>query len=159
MASIYVGSAATNRAAATTAGITYIDKANPVDGNGHITNVDLYVASQLSGCKVGIFYTASDVDHFTCRSSVSLGTVATGLRSSSVDLEAKVGDFIGVYSTGGTVDRVTTGGEGVWICSGDQTVCSNTAFTRQVKAAISAYGTGETLSASMKLKHDIIFGV
>jgi len=107
---IEVGPAATNRASVTVAGNTVLDLANPATGSGVITNIDIYVASQITSAKVGLYYLVSGTT-YRCRSSYTTGVLAAGLNQlTGLSLEVQAGDFIGIYHATGTVDRADSGG-------------------------------------------------
>jgi hypothetical protein len=157
--SISIGNSTIDRASTKSSGTTYVDKTTPADGNGALSNISIYATTQLSGCKVGIFYEKANVDSLTCRSSVSLGTVAAGLTNNNVNLKVKVGDYIGIYFTGGTLDSAATGGYGVWYLAGDQMSCDDAIFSRSINHIISISGSGEMEYEKVKVSTKIVFGI
>ena len=145
---IDVGSAASDRAERFPGGYTFIDLNNPADFTGKITNIAIYVNTQMASAKVATFY-AVDATHYTARSvSGNLGVVGVGLKNFSVNLNVIAGDFIGIYFTDAAdyIDAYTTGGSGVMYLAGDQTACENTEFTLQAGGIMSLYGTGITIN-------------
>jgi hypothetical protein len=54
--SISIGAAAIDRAAYASANSTLLDLANPASESGTVSTVEIWSRTNLSGCKVGIFY-------------------------------------------------------------------------------------------------------
>lgn len=140
---ITVGPEAINRASVTVAGNTVIDLANPANASGLITQVDVYVASQITSAKIGIFYLVSG-STYHCRSSYTTGVLPVGLNQlTGLSLAVTAGDFIGIYHATGTVDRANSGGtsaykSGDYADAGDEAAFTTASQTR----IISVHGTG-----------------
>jgi len=139
------GSAAIDRTNRQLGNITYIELANPADFTGKITNVAIFAVSgwDMVSAKVATFR-AVDATHYTAISVTgNLGAVAGGsVKNFAVNLDITAGDFIGIYFTAAdaAIELSLTGGVGIASLAGDQTACSNAAFTVTANWAISLYG-------------------
>ena len=143
MATIDIGPAAINRASATTSGNTVLDLANPANASGTITSISIYVATQTTTTQVGIFYLVSG-SAYKCRSATAaLGSLAAGLNTINVSLAVEAGDVIGIYHTGGGIDRADSGGTSGYYTGNTCTVGNQTTYTTSGQARIvSVHGTG-----------------
>jgi transcription elongation factor Elf1 len=143
--SIDVGCAAIDRALSQT-NRTLINKGNPANADGTITNVEYYLAAGNGNVKIAIFEKV-DTIKFTTRDYVDLGTKEAGYHSDNVSLEVKEGDYLGIYSIK-ALDYSGSGGDGVWLYwSGtcDAIPCTNQTFDYlDTDGVCSVYGTGET---------------
>jgi hypothetical protein len=150
MAIIEVGPSAINRASATAAGNTVIDLANPANDTGNIDTLTCYVASATTNCKIGIFYLVSGTT-YKCRSSYNAGSLGTGLNTfTGLSLSVQAGDFIGVYTQAGTIDRADSGGTSCYVVgeycdAGDQASYTTSGQAR----IISVHGSGSTTTSSI----------
>jgi len=145
---IDVGSAAIDRDSTASYGYTRVDQANPANATGQITSVDIWAASDMSNCEIGIFYVVSGTNLST-RDNETIGAVASGSKQTfAVTINVTSGDYIGWYATGGTIERRDTGGSGVWAVSGDQMPCTNVTFSNYLADSISLYATGATPAAT-----------
>ena len=109
MASIDVGSVATNRNSSVSAGTTYIDMANAANLDGVIDTIEIWANIAITGMRIGIFQRTTGND-FKCRSAVAIGAVTpAGSKQtfSGLNLVIKAGDFIGFYHTGGNMEYGT----------------------------------------------------
>lgn len=144
MTAIDVGSAATDRASFGSTGITYIDLTNPVEANGVISTVEVFVYSP-GPFKVGTFaYTSPGV--YFCRAVVDLGSLSVGYHSfTGLNLTAAAGDYIGSYSVSGRMEAGSVSGAGVRQGNGDNCV-AGTYFntTLSSPSEMSVYGSGDT---------------
>ncbi|MBA7568986.1 hypothetical protein ES708_10723 [subsurface metagenome] len=125
---------------------TLVDKLNPASASGKITSIEIWANTPLSNCEVATFYVVSG-NNLSTRDTEAIGAVAAGSKQTfTVDLDAQVGDFIGIYFTAGKIERTSvTGGMGYWYSSGDRIPCTNQAFTiTTVGGALSLYGTSKT---------------
>lgn len=145
MAIITIGPAAINRASITASGNTVLDLANPANASGTITSIDIYVATRTTTTQVGIFYLVSG-SQYKCRSATAaLGSLAAGLNTINVSLAVEAGDVIGIYHTGGGIDRADTGGSSAYYTGNTCTVGNQTTYTTSGQARIvSVHGTGTT---------------
>jgi hypothetical protein len=110
MAVITLGNDAIDRAAQTTANVTAIIRDNYATATGVIDTVNLYVAVETVGTKVGTFYLVSGTTYM-CRATVTLGDLSTGVHNiSGLNLRCVIGDFIGYWHITGSLDRENTGG-------------------------------------------------
>ena len=144
---IDIGNSATNRASSGSFALTMVDKNNPANATGKITEIKIYIVNRINptsvaGVKVATFY--ADGNNLTTRDSVSLGTVESGaVRTFTVDLEVHEGDYIGVTASGtGGVERDDDSGVGYWTLIGDYIPCTDELFSFYADRTISLYGTG-----------------
>ena len=119
---------------------TLIDKTNPANADGTITEVEIYTNTSYGNFKVGIFYQVSE-NHFTTRSWVDLGTPGKGYSKHVVSLAVQEGDYIGVCTGSGSID-FDYSGVGWWDISSDQIPCTNVEFSYDAGFAVSVKGTG-----------------
>ena len=141
---IDVGTEAINRPEYASSGYTFIVVENPANASGTITTVALYVLNAIANCEVGIFYNVSGTI-FTSRSNAALPSyIAAGYSEHEVSLAVETGDYIGIYFSGGDLDRHDAGGNGAWYVSGDNIPCTDLEFTLSAGRTLSLYGTGES---------------
>lgn len=140
---IDVGSEAIDRSSSIgTSSVTVIDYNNPANATGIITSVEIWAYNNLSSVVVATFYEVSS-GRFSPRSAVSIGSVTAGSKQTfSVSLNVQEGDYIGLYSNGGGMERNTSGYGGIYYKSGNQTATANVDYTLAAGDAISLYGTG-----------------
>ena len=121
---------------------TIIDKNNPSNFDGTITTVSIWASSNMTDCEVGTFY-AVDATHYTSRDTQAVGAVTAGAkRDFTVSLDVEIGDYIGIYQTGGRIEQ-TGSGDGFWyVASGGDIPCTNLEFTFRADRTVSLYGTG-----------------
>jgi|WetSurMetagenome_2_1015567.scaffolds.fasta_scaffold190562_2 hypothetical protein len=145
MATIAVGPAASNRASTTATGNTVLDLANPADGTGTIDTITIYVASQITSAKIGIFYLSSGTT-YVCRSSYTTGVLTTGLNTlTGLSLAVQNGDFIGIYHATGGVDRADSGGTSAYVAGEYADAGDSASYTTSGQARIiSVHGAGTT---------------
>ena len=146
---IDIGSAATDRANASSNMRTFIDKANPANGTGTITSVEIWAEYALTDCMVGTFY-LTGTNKLKCRASVAIGSVAAGSKKTFTGLSIAVvtDDYIGIYFTPGQLSYDDTGGVGVWYVDGQYIDAGDEAtYTLQADWAMSVYGTGVEAAA------------
>lgn len=101
-----VGSGATDRAhmddiVGAVSGYSYIDKNNPLNADGTITTVKLFLRNvSATGLYVGLFFNTG-VNKYKCRSAQLIGNVPKdSIQTFPVILAGIMGDLIGLY--GGT---------------------------------------------------------
>jgi len=138
----HVGTPAIDRVNWYSDNYTYVDKNVPSNGSGKLTSIEIYANEEMSGVKVAVFYVVSG-NFLTARDSVIIGIVPVGHNQFDVDLDVNSGDHIGIFWSGGKLERDNTGASGTWYRSGDQTSCVNLVFSHVADRAISLYGTGE----------------
>lgn len=137
---IDVGSDCIDRPTDLASGYTNIDKNNPANASGTITNVCIWAAVNLANCEVAIFQEVA-ADTFTTRSNVAIGAVTAGsAQNFAVSLAIVTGDYIGIYFSAGLIEK-TTAGENRWYKSGDHIPCTSVLFSVSGAAQLSVYGT------------------
>lgn len=99
---------------------TIINKDNPASDRGEITSIDIWAYADITGLRVGTFYTING-NTLKCRASVVIdGTItAGGKRTKLVSIAVEVGDYIGFYSSTGQIERSTTGYVKFWWITGE----------------------------------------
>lgn len=138
---IDIGSSAENRTGTLNAVNTVINLVNPANVSGAITKVQIYCDSNLADCEVATFFLVSGTNYST-RDSVYIGTVTSGgTRTFDVDLDVEVGDYIGIRTSSGSLDRSPSGGS-IRSGTGDYIPCTNVEFPYSYDYIISLYGTG-----------------
>ena len=146
MAAIDVGPEAIDRASSSTAGYTDIQLTNPANLTGSITSVEIWASTNLTGCKVGIFYLVSGTT-YKCRSAATIGNVTAGSKQtfSGLSLAVVTGDFIGIYWVSGYMEADTSGYDGFLWRDGDHCVVNDSAsYTLLSGDALSIKGLGVT---------------
>ena len=110
-----IGAEAIIRAAGFTVGYTMINKDKPAEADGIIVKVEIYADENMSGVRVGTFYTTNG-NTLKCRAvEVIAGTVFAGSKTEKdVSIAVLTGDYIGLYYTGGRIERDTSGFGGLW---------------------------------------------
>lgn len=114
MTNITIGAGAADYEATTmVAGYTRIDKTNPANANGILNTISIFANTAMTGVKVGTFYLVSGTT-YRCRSYAVIGSVPSGSKQTFTGLSIAVntGDYIGIYATGGSIERSSTGGGG-----------------------------------------------
>ena len=139
---IDVGSAASNRNTYCSAGYTMVDKNNPANFTGRITSVQLWADTNMSGVIIATF--SASGNNLTARSSYAIGNVTAGsVQTFAVDLNVTIGDYLGFYAAGGTLDLAVSADFGIWYHAGDMTTTTSHAFTFDAGSSyISLYATG-----------------
>jgi hypothetical protein len=142
VATITVGPAAIDRAATFDAGNTLLDLANVATFSGIITTIAVYVNSQITTAKIGLFYfTAGST--YVCRSSVTTGVLTVGLNTlTGLSLAVLKGDVIGMYNATGKVDRADSGGSGAYV-AGEYADAGDSASYGATARIIRLQGTGK----------------
>lgn len=144
MAVIDLGTAAIDRPTYSIEGNTYIELDNPANLSGRITSVEIWADITLTGCKVATFYLVSGNNYSTRDYEAIADVVAGAKRTFTVDLDVVAGDFIGIYYTGGRIEKDSTVGSRTWI-AGNQIPCTNYTFNTPSLSQYSLYGTGTTI--------------
>jgi len=147
---IDIGMPAINRALYWTYNYTVVARANPANESGKITSIEIWANVSLVNCKVATFYEgASNV--LTTRDWELIGDVPSGSKQTfSVNLDVQTGDYIGIYFTGGRIERDTAGISDNWYKAGDQIPCTDVTFSVDTGDIISLYGTGVTVAVGIK---------
>ena len=134
---IDVGSSCIDRNDYCSANYTYINKANPVNADGTLTNVCIYM-NQTANVKIGVFNETS-TDTLKCRDAHNAGSLAAGSHNITVSMIVKTGDYIGIYGDVGHAEYGNTDGLGTWYYNGD--TC-----TVDVEQNYSSAGTTSSIS-------------
>lgn len=140
---IEIGAEAKDRPDSGNAGYTFINKVLAATGTGTIDSVELFGRTDITGCKVGIFYKTNG-NRLKCRSVVTIGDFTAGSKKTySVSLAVQAGDYMGEYHATGTMEKSNSGEGGDWYCLGDHCVVDDEDdYTLQGNDAVSLYGTG-----------------
>jgi hypothetical protein len=139
---IDIGMPAIDRSGSVTGGYTEVDKNNPANESGTINKVRIYALSgyDMTDVEVGIFYIVSG-NNLTTRDSAFIGTVVGGsVQTFDVDLTVVAGDYIGLFWTGGRIEKDESGAVGDWRKGGDNIPCTNTLFSFYADRCVSLYG-------------------
>lgn len=142
---IDIGSPAVDRAAGTTnARRTYINKNNPANLSGTITQIEIWPNVTLNDCEVATFFIIGG-DIMSTRDTHAIGNVTSGSKQtfSGLDIVVEVGDYIGITYSTGEVER-DDAGAGYWYSTADKIPCTSFSFIFIADRAISLYGTGTT---------------
>lgn len=127
---------------------TMIDKNNPANISGTLSQVELWFANKLAeNVKVGTFFAVDD--QYECRDAVTIGDVAYGSKQTytGLSLTVEAGDYLGIYYTAGNIERDTSGYSGVLYHYG--ALCDpedRSSYTLLSGDAISIYATGGATS-------------
>ena len=145
---IIIGSPATDRPSSLSDNITSVCMENPANASGKIISVEIYAydaeAWPMTGIEVATFFVVSG-NNLSTRDSQALANITTsGKHIREVDLNVVEGDYLGIFYSGGYIERDTTGFDGIWFISGDNIPCSDVTFGVFGGDTISLYGTGET---------------
>jgi hypothetical protein len=141
-----VGGACIDRASNTQVIRTRIDKNNPANTSGTLTNICLYVSTTAgTDWYVGIFYVVTE-NTLKCRSAANLGALSVGENNKNVSLSVVSGDYIGMFSdhTSERIEGVVSG-SGLWygdVSANHCVVDDQTAYTSLGGWTLSCYGTG-----------------
>lgn len=142
---IDIGGDASDRNSSSGHGYTIVDKTNPSDGTGTITQVQVWAVNSLTGFRVGTFFLVSGTT-YQCRDSETIGNVAWGSIQtfSGLSFAVTLGDFMGNYFTGGDIEFGTSGGSGDYYAAGEYIDPDDSASMAldDADAVLSCYGTG-----------------
>ncbi len=149
MGAIDIGLEAIGRSASVDIHVnTLVQKNNPANDTGTITDVDVWMfVSSSPDVWFGTFSAAGDV--LTCRDSESVGNVVAGSKQSfsGLDIGVVTGDYLGTFAKSGTasIEHDSSGFAGVWVFSGEviDPLDSET-FTLLSGDGSSLFGTGST---------------
>jgi len=115
-----IGAEAINRDSNAGLGWTNINKDHPATIAGIITSIDIWAFEDITGLRVGTFYTTNG-STLKCRDSEDIaGIITAGSKvTKAVSIAVEIGDYIGMYNTGGYVESDTEGYAGRWYASAD----------------------------------------
>ena len=145
--SIYIGSPAIDGTHYyTDTDTTRISGANPADGNGKITLVEIYAYTTMTQCEIAIFRQVS-ANVFTVIDSILIGNIYAGTkRCFAVNLDVEEGDYIGIYFATGQIELNTGTYPGNWALIGDNIPCTEVTFdVSPTTIPMSLCGTGYIL--------------
>jgi len=134
-----IGVAVINRGASLGIG-THIEKENPALEAFTVKLVKIFAYLELTGVKVATFQNVGG-NFFTTRAYATLGTVPQGYSEHAVSIAAEIGDYIGLYIGGGSIERDSTG-EGIWTIASDEIPCVSQSLAWVASRVISLQGTG-----------------
>lgn len=153
MADIEVGNEAILRQYARTDAHTRVDRENPANGTGIITNIEIYTHHLTYDVEVATFYVESG-NYLSTRDNETIGNIPQGYSSHKVSLEVNEGDYIGFYFASGSVSYDWTAEHpGVWYKVDDYIPCENQLFTSAAAEIYSIFG----ISAVAVTKKNVIF--
>lgn len=142
MPNIDVGNAAINRASSSGTGTTRLDLGNPANATGLITTITVYVASEITTAKIGLFYLTTGTT-YVCRSSYTTGVLAVGLNTlSGLSLAVVLGDVIGIYHDTGGIDAAASGGNDAYKIGEYADPGDSASYTTGGTVIYSLYGDG-----------------
>ena len=118
-----IGAEAINRLSTASSGSTEVNEEVTASEAGNVTSIDIWAKTDITGLKIGVFY-ATNGDTLKCRSVASVaGTITAGSKVNKVvSLSVEIGDYLGCYFTGGTLERSSYGADGRWVLVGDHCV-------------------------------------
>jgi hypothetical protein len=154
-----LGEQATDQIGTAAPEYTWLVLGNPANADGTLTTIDTWFNSDATGLRVGTFFLVSG-NTYQCRDSVTIGSVTAGSKQTfTVSLQVKVGDVLGFYMSGGSIERGVTPNVGLpfgtrylsgeYIDPGDQVV-----NTLDAGGACSLYGyTIGPINRVLEIKH------
>jgi len=115
-----IGAEAVDRTGSRGGARTYINTSNSATKRGLITSIDIWAAVNITGLRVGTFYTTNG-DTLKCRASGAIaGTITAGSKVvKAVSIAVEIGDYIGCYMGTGSIEYVGTGFAGMWRVEGE----------------------------------------
>ena len=137
-----IGKEATDRASYHAPAYTMINVAAAAQVAGTLTSIDIWANTNITGLKIGIFYSTNG-DVFKCRSAQSIdGTITAGSSvKKATSLAVEIGDLLGCYTGAGNLELTTSGSDNIWRISSDQcTVDSEQTYSVRSGDAISLGG-------------------
>lgn len=148
MADIDMGSSVINRNTNFSNGNTILCLENPANESGKIDTVEIWSNVDLSGCKVGTFFI--DSIFRVMRDFDTIGNVTSGSKQtfSGLNIDVEAGDTIGIFFSGGSIERDTSGGSGLEFSSGDRFTGSIFGVTNVAGDSISLSASGETVTGT-----------
>jgi nicotinic acid phosphoribosyltransferase len=148
MATIDVGLTPVNRGAASSATHSLLDLNNPANDTGSLDTFEIWAATNLSGTKIGTF--SGSGTSWTVRDYESIGNVTSGSKQTFTGKNCNVStnDVLGIYFSGGTIERDTSGFGGVGVkLSTDVFGGGTNTYNISDDDAFSIYATGATAAA------------
>jgi len=121
-----------------------VDKGYPADGDGRLTEAQIYVTSTLNNLEIATFIGEGGNVLSTRDNEAIAGTYAAGYHELVIDLDVMTGDHIGSYTTSGYFDYDASGELGSWGKAGDNIPCTEVTFSLSSDDAYSLRGIGAT---------------
>lgn len=141
---ISIGATAIDRGYNRPSNQTYIDKYNPANTSGTITQIEIWAAVNLANCKVATFYVVSG-DNFSTRDYEVIGAVTSGSKQTfNVNIDVQEGDYIGLSFTAGNIECENSGSTIYYHWNVDIIPCSNETFWAEGNSQLSLHGIGTT---------------
>lgn len=99
---------------------TWINKEVAASIAGTITSIEIWADTNITGLRVGTFYTTNG-NTLKCRASEAIaGTITAGSKVTKVvSIAVQVGDYIGCYFASGRIEQDNIGVAGLWGKSGE----------------------------------------
>lgn len=115
-----IGAEAIDRTNIMVSGQTLINKDHPATVSGTITSIDIWANVNITGLRVGTFYTTNG-NTLKCRDSDTIaGTITAGSKvTKAVSIAVEIGDYIGCYFASGSVELSIAGYADLWWISGE----------------------------------------
>jgi hypothetical protein len=157
MATIDVGSGATNRGVYRNYGHSALDNNNPADGSGSLDTFEVYAVSgyNLEGFKIGTF--SGSGTSWTLRDYENIGNVTAGSKQTFTgkNCDVQTNDLLGEYHSNGRLEVDSSGFGGIYSkASTDVFALGGTqTYTLVNGYALSIYATGATAAGSLPLKN------
>ncbi len=116
-----IGAEAIDRSDRNGAGSTYVNKTGRATVAGTITSIDIWAQQDITGLRVGTFYTTNG-NTLKCRDSEAIaGTITAGGKVTKVvSITVEIDDYIGCYFATGRIERDSAGFDGVWDVGSEQ---------------------------------------
>jgi hypothetical protein len=137
-----IGCECTDRASSGASGTTIVDWKYVATDEGTISQVDIWAVTNISDSDVAIFeFSGSGLSTVD---SEHIGSITAGSEQNftGLDLTVQKGSYLGIYYTGGTIEKSTSGETGFWYLYSDQIPCTDVSFSAIGGYGISLYGTG-----------------
>ncbi len=160
-AEIDMGVAAVDKDDTASATNTRVMATNPANYTGSITSIDVWAATNITGLRVGTFY--SNGNNLKCRDSAALSNVTAGSKTtittnsagSSLYISVVAGDYLGCYYATGTLEATTSGTGVTYLVSGEYIDAGDeTAYTTAAATSLSLYATGEIFKTAYVILSD-----
>lgn len=115
-----IGAEAIDRTSSHLHSYTIINKVNPASAASLITSIDIWAYSNITGLRVGTFYTTNG-NTLKCRDSEAItGTITAGdVVNKVVSITVGIGDYIGCWWDTGDIERAISGSAGFWRYTGE----------------------------------------
>jgi len=115
-----IGCEAINRNTYSAGGLMRLAKDKPAEVSGIVTSIDIWANANITGLRVGTFYTTNG-NTLKCRDSEAIpGTITAGSKvTKAVSIAVEIGDYIGAYWDIGRLETSSSGYAGVWYKVGE----------------------------------------